>query len=75
MATKKQTFRQWFERLTWGQRLGFAAGVLAVVLGRDHIPTDPDTWKEWIATGTAALTLAAAVGSLLHGKDAKGGES
>lgn len=68
MAKRQQTFVEWLNSHTWGQRLGFVAGIAALVLGRDHIPTDPDTVKEWVEVAVVGFTAWATVSALLNGK-------
>ncbi len=66
---RNQTLRQWLEGHTWGQRLGFVAGVCALVLGRDHLPTDPDTVKEWVEVAVVACTAYGTISALMNGKE------
>lgn len=61
--------RRWWRRLTLPQAIAFGCGLLALYLVRDHIPTDPDSWKEWSEVIAGILTTVATVGALAHGRE------
>lgn len=60
--------KRWWRNLTWQQIALCALGVGGLYLWREHLPTDPDGWKEWIEVAAAALTAAGVLGSLTNGR-------
>lgn len=61
--------RRWWSRVTPAQVFLFLAGAFALYLGRDHLPTDPDGWKEWIDVVAYACVALATAGTLVHGRE------
>lgn len=60
---------RWWERLTPAQAVLGLGVLVGLYLIRDSIPTDPDTWKEWLRIGGEVLVLGGALGSVLHGRE------
>lgn len=60
--------KRWWERLTLPQALAFAAGLGALYLFRDHLPSDLDGWKQWAELGAYVLAALATAGTLTHGR-------
>lgn len=59
---------RWWDALTLPQALAFAAGLGALYLFRDHLPADPDGWKQWLEVAGYALAALATGGTLLNGR-------
>ncbi len=65
----RKKLETWWRRLTLPQALTFAAGLAALYLFRDHLPSDLDGWKQWAEVAAYAATAIATAGTLANGKE------